>query len=166
MPQELRGKATLTDEQKSVILDVYSREIDEAKKEGGYVAADVVALAPDNPKLDEICAKFDKEHTHDEDEVRFVVSGHGTFTVRGLKDEAIDITMGPGDYISVPRDRRHWFTLLADKTIVAVRVFQDTKGWTPHYAGTGTGPTEISPAELESAFGKEVVQPVSQKKGG
>jgi 1,2-dihydroxy-3-keto-5-methylthiopentene dioxygenase len=143
----------LDDAGKQAILEHYARELGAEKEERGYVAADVVALAPTTPGLDEICAKFDREHTHDDDEVRLVVSGHGTFTVRGSADEAIDITMGPGDYIVVPRDRRHWFTLLADRSIVAVRLFKDHSGWTPRYAGAGTGETGIAPAALARVFG-------------
>jgi 1,2-dihydroxy-3-keto-5-methylthiopentene dioxygenase len=153
IPAELRGARSLTDEQKGIVLAAYADRIDVEKHERGYVTADVVSLAPDNPKLDEICAKFDREHTHDDDEVRFVVSGHGTFTVRSLAGEAIDIAMGPGDFISVPRDRRHWFTLLPDRRIVAVRLFKDSNGWTPRYAGSGTGPAEIPPGHLVRAFG-------------
>jgi 1,2-dihydroxy-3-keto-5-methylthiopentene dioxygenase len=161
VPQALRGLATLDDAQKAHVLSLYKSEIDAVSRENGYVTADVVSLSPDNPKLAEICAKFDKEHTHDEDEVRFVVGGHGTFTVRGRQGEAIDITMGAGDFISVPRDRRHWFTLLDDKTIVTVRLFQDTKGWTPHYAGSGTGATEVPRDALVAAFGAHVILPAT-----
>ncbi len=127
VPASLKG-TSLTDADKARVLDLYRDEIAAENAERGYVAADVVALAPDNPELAEICARFDKEHTHDDDEVRFVVSGHGTFTVRGHREEAIDITLGPGDYIVVPKNRRHWFTLLADRTIVAVRLFKDQGG--------------------------------------
>jgi len=158
MPRELT-RSTLGDAEKARVLELYRDEIRREYSERGYVAADVVALAPDNPKLEEICAKFDKEHTHDDDEVRFVVAGHGTFTVRGARsrrEDALDITLGPGDYIVVPKDRRHWFTLLADRTIVAVRLFKDQSGWTPRYAGSGTGPTEIPREDLDNAFGRLV----------
>ncbi len=151
VPAALR-RSSLGDAEKARVLELYAREIAAEKEARGYVAADVVSLAPDNPKLDEICARFDKEHTHDDDEVRFVVSGHGTFTVRGNGEEAIDIAMGPGDFIVVPRDRRHWFTLLPDRTIVAVRLFKDSAGWTPRYAGSGTGATEIEATTLARAF--------------
>lgn len=136
-----------------LVLDLHAGRIDEEKRAHGYVAADVVALSPVTPRLDEICAKFDKEHTHDDDEVRFVVSGHGTFTIRSRSGEAIDVVLGPGDFISIPRDRRHWFTLLADRSVVAVRLFKDAGGWTPRYAGDGTGPTEIPGEILARAFG-------------
>src|SRR5580704_6661270 len=68
VPASLRG-TSLTDAGKAQVLDLYAREIRGEGDARGYVAADVVALAPDNPKLAEICARFDKEHTHDDDEV-------------------------------------------------------------------------------------------------
>ena len=49
--------------------------IEKIKREHHYVDQDFVALVPDMPNLAEICAKFDKEHYHTEDEVRFVVEG-------------------------------------------------------------------------------------------
>ena len=165
VPEAFRARSTLTDAQKAQVLELYRVEIARESQANGYVTADVVSLSPDNAKLPEICAKFDKEHTHDEDEVRFVVAGHGTFTVRGRSGEAIDITMSAGDYISVPRDRRHWFTLLPDRTIVTVRLFQDTQGWTPHYAGEGTGPTEVPGDLLESAYGAAAAGRLPATKG-
>src|SRR5438067_4748322 len=55
------------------ILSAYSPEIERLKKEGGYVTADVINVNRETPGLDAMLAKFDKEHTHSEDEVRFVV---------------------------------------------------------------------------------------------
>jgi len=34
---------------------------------------------PATPNLEAMLARFDKEHTHDEDEVRFILSGRGIF---------------------------------------------------------------------------------------
>ena len=42
-----------------------------------------------------------------------------------------------GDLISVPANTRHWFHLCADRTIRAIRLFQDKSGWTPHYVDGG-----------------------------
>jgi Uncharacterized conserved protein, contains double-stranded beta-helix domain len=52
------------------------------KREHRYVDQDVVELLPDTPNLAVICAKFDKEHYHTEDEVRVVLEGDGVFDVR------------------------------------------------------------------------------------
>ena len=46
--------------------------MDELKRERGYVEQDEVELSPDTPNLETLCAKFVDEHTHDDDEVRFV----------------------------------------------------------------------------------------------
>jgi 1,2-dihydroxy-3-keto-5-methylthiopentene dioxygenase len=39
--------------------------------------------------------------------------------------------------ISVQRGTHHWFDLCADRRIRAIRLFQDTSGWTPHYTNSG-----------------------------
>jgi 1,2-dihydroxy-3-keto-5-methylthiopentene dioxygenase len=37
----------------------------------------------------------------------------------------------------VPLGTRHWFDLCNDRRIRAIRLFQDTTGWTPHYLADG-----------------------------
>ena len=64
------------------------------KREHGYVDQDFIELGADTPNLEAICAKFDKEHYHTEDEVRFVVEGAGIFDVRGENDRWIRIEVG------------------------------------------------------------------------
>ena len=57
------------------------------KRRGGYVTADVIDVNPATPNLEAMLAKFDKEHTHDEDEVRFILAGRGIFFLN-LGDES------------------------------------------------------------------------------
>src|SRR4051812_21904132 len=54
------------------ILAAYGAKIDELKARGGYITADVIDVKPDTPGLDGMLAKFNSEHWHDEDEVRFI----------------------------------------------------------------------------------------------
>ena len=49
------------------------------KRRGGYVTADVIDVNPETPNLEAMLARFDKEHTHSEDEVRFILAGRGIF---------------------------------------------------------------------------------------
>ena len=119
------------------ILDAYSVEIDELKTKGGYVTADVINVVPTTPGLDEMLAKFNREHWHDEDEVRFIVKGHGLFHIAPENGEVVSIEMEAGDMIRVPRGTRHWFNLCGDRTVRAIRLFQDVSGWTPHYTNSG-----------------------------
>src|SRR5207244_2851033 len=55
------------------ILRAYASEIDELKVRGGYVTADVIDVGPETPGLEEMLTKFNREHWHDEDEVRFII---------------------------------------------------------------------------------------------
>ena len=119
------------------ILAFYSDEIEELKAKGGYVTADVLNVTPETPGLDAMLAKFDKEHWHDEDEVRFIVKGHGLFHIAPEGGDVVSIEMEAGDLIRVPRGTRHWFNLCGDRTVRAIRLFQDVSGWTPHYTNSG-----------------------------
>jgi len=118
------------------ILQAYSNEIQELKVAGGYVTADVIDVTPDTPGLDAMLAKFDREHWHDEDEVRFTIAGHGLFHINSEALGVIAIEVEEGDLIRVPRGTKHWFSLCGDRRIRAIRLFQDVSGWTPHYTNS------------------------------
>ena len=64
-----------------VVLAAYADKIDQLKARGGYTAADVIDVRPETPGLDAMLAKFNREHWHDEDEVRFIVEGRGLFHI-------------------------------------------------------------------------------------
>ena len=115
------------------ILNAYSREIEALKSRGGYVTADVIDVNPTTPGLDGMLAKFNREHWHDEDEVRFIIAGHGLFHIHATNGAVLAIEVEAGDLIRVPRGTLHWFNLCSDRRIRAIRLFQDTAGWTPHY---------------------------------
>ena len=119
------------------ILEAYSGDIEKLKARGGYVTADVIDVSPQTPGLEEMLAKFNREHWHDEDEVRFIISGHGLFHIHSQTGPVIGIEVEAGDLIRVPRGTRHWFNLCADRRIRAIRLFQDTAGWTPQYTDSG-----------------------------
>ena len=119
------------------VLQTYGDKIDELKARGGYTTADVVDVTPATPNLDAMLAKFSIEHWHDEDEVRFIVEGRGLFHVHPSGGPVFAIEVQAGDLISVPRGTLHWFDLCSDRRIRAIRLFQDSSGWTPHYTGSG-----------------------------
>jgi 1,2-dihydroxy-3-keto-5-methylthiopentene dioxygenase len=115
------------------ILRAYASEIDQLKQRGGYVTADVIDVDPNTDNLDAMLAKFNREHWHDEDEVRFIIAGHGLFHIHTTAGPVLAIEVEAGDLIRVPRGTLHWFNLCADRRIRAIRLFQDTAGWTPQY---------------------------------
>jgi 1,2-dihydroxy-3-keto-5-methylthiopentene dioxygenase len=119
------------------ILAAYAPEIDRLKAAGGYVTADVINVTPETPNLQTMLDKFNKEHTHSEDEVRFIVKGRGLFHVNPVSAPVFAIEVEAGDLINVPAGTRHWFDLCADRTIRAIRLFLDPSGWTPSYLPDG-----------------------------
>jgi 1,2-dihydroxy-3-keto-5-methylthiopentene dioxygenase len=141
------------------VLTAYADEIAAMKQRGGYVTADVIDVHPATPNLETMLARFDKEHTHDEDEVRFILAGRGIFFLH-INDRVASVEVGPGDMLRLPRGTTHWFTLCEDRRIRAIRWFQDTSGWTPHYTASGVdkgyqplccGPAYLGP-RVESKF--------------
>ena len=131
---DLSAAATATAEE---ILAAYAPKIDELKARGGYVTADVIDVKPDTPGLDGMLARFNSEHWHDEDEVRFIVEGRGVFHIHPASGPVFAIEVEAGDLIRVPRGTHHWFDLCADRRIRAIRLFQDPSGWTPQYTQSG-----------------------------
>lgn len=119
------------------ILEAYREEIEKLKARGGYVTADVIDIKPETPNLDAMLERFRPEHWHDEDEVRFIVKGCGIFHIAPEGGDVAAVKMTAGDLIRVPRGVRHWFDLDASRTVRAIRLFQDTAGWTPHYTESG-----------------------------
>jgi len=119
------------------ILAAYADEIERLKQSGGYVMADVINIVPETPNLEPMLQKFRPEHWHDEDEVRFIVKGCGIFHIAPESGDVAAVKMTEGDLIRVPRGTRHWFDLDENRTVRAIRLFQDTSGWTPHYTESG-----------------------------
>ena len=110
---------------------------EELKRRGGYVTADVIDVSPETPNLEVMLAKFNREHWHDEDEVRFIIHGRGLVHIRPRVEPLSVIEVEAGDLIRVPRGTWHWFDLCGDRRIRAIRLFQDPAGWTPHYTESG-----------------------------
>lgn len=134
------------------ILEAYKPEIERLKVAGGYVTADVINVNPQTPNLDAMLQKFNKEHTHSEDEVRFTVRGRGVFHIHPEGGPVFAVEVGSGDLINVPRGTKHWFDLCSDRTIRCIRLFQDMSGWTPQYTGS-----DIATGYMPLCFGPQYV---------
>lgn len=120
------------------ILQAYEHVLKPYMADHGYQTADVISVHPDTPNLPEIRAKFLREHTHTEDEVRFFVDGQGYFWFNLEGDEPVFcVKCVAGDLLSVPANFKHWFDLGPVAFVKTIRVFTDASGWTPHYTDSG-----------------------------
>lgn len=123
------------DADQDAILAAYADDVARLKRENGYTTADVLRLVRGSvADINPIRNKFLEEHTHSEDEVRFFVEGDASFYLRigGKVYQAICVT---GDLIGVPADTPHWFDMGPDPQFTAIRLFENTEGWTPRYTG-------------------------------
>ncbi|NOU96956.1 acireductone dioxygenase [Paenibacillus sp. LMG 31456] len=133
LPQELQEKFILSDEEKAQILSTFDSEINDLAGRRGYKTWDLIALSDATPNLDELLKKFEQVHTHTEDEVRAITAGKGIFIIKGTDDVGyFDVELEAGDVISVPEHKAHFFTLMDNRQIVAVRLFIETEGWIAH----------------------------------
>jgi 1,2-dihydroxy-3-keto-5-methylthiopentene dioxygenase len=126
-----RGSAGSPD---STVLDVYKADVQRLMRERAYQSVDLIALRPDTPNLDAITAKFDKEHHHTDDEVRFTVEGEGVFEINVSDSERLKLTAEPGDLIVIPAFRRHLFYLTEKRAIRCIRLFKTKEGWEAIYS--------------------------------
>jgi len=117
------------------VMDAYRADIDRLVAERGFKTVDVVSIAPDNPKREEMRAKFLDEHFHKEDEVRFFVAGSGLFTLH-VDGKVYEIECVQNDLIAVPDSTLHWFDMGAEPYFVAIRFFTEPDGWVGHFTGT------------------------------
>ncbi|UJF35994.1 1,2-dihydroxy-3-keto-5-methylthiopentene dioxygenase [Paenibacillus hexagrammi] len=130
LPVELREKFALNDEEKAQILSVYDEEIRDLAARRGYEIWDVISLSDATPNIEELLKKFEQVHTHTEDEIRAIVAGKGIFIIKGEGEVGyFDVELEAGDVISVPENTNHFFTLMDNKQIVAVRLFIEKDGW-------------------------------------
>lgn len=133
LPAELQNKFVLSDEEKEQILNTFQDDISDLASRRGYLTWDIIALSDATPNLDELLKKFENVHTHTEDEVRAITAGRGIFVIKGGDDVGyFDVELEAGDVISVSEHTPHFFTLMENREIVAVRLFIETEGWIAH----------------------------------
>ncbi|MFX3635256.1 MAG: acireductone dioxygenase [Candidatus Pristimantibacillus sp.] len=133
LPAHLQNKFVLSDDEKAEILSTFDAEIRDLAERRGYKTWDLIALSDATPNLDELLKKFESVHTHTEDEVRAITAGRGIFVIKGSEEVGyFDVELEAGDVISVPETIPHFFTLMDNRQIVAVRLFIETEGWIAH----------------------------------
>jgi 1,2-dihydroxy-3-keto-5-methylthiopentene dioxygenase len=151
------GAATLSEDATNEdILAAFDEPIQQLMDEGDSVTADVIQLRPNTPNLDVMLDKFNKEHWHEENEVRFIVEGSGLFHIHPKDGPIFSIEMFKGDMINVPKGTLHWFDLCKERQIRAIRLFEDPAGWTPYYTDS-----KVDAGYQPMCFGPSYIPPQS-----
>ena len=119
------------------VLKAFEHELKPFMENNDFKTADVINVHPKTENLLAIRQKFMKEHRHSDDEVRFFVDGEGIFWFHLDNEDIVAVTCTAGDFISVPKNFRHWFDLHPQYFVKAIRIFTNIEGWVPHYTESG-----------------------------
>lgn len=137
MMDKWEAKTKLADDaDQATILAAYEHELKPFMEKYGFETADVINVHPKTENLMAIREKFMKEHRHSDDEIRFFVDGEGIFWFHLDNDEVLAVTCNAGDFMSVPKNFRHWFDLHPNYFVKAIRIFSNLEGWVPHYTNS------------------------------
>lgn len=121
------------------VLAAYASDVARIKAQG-FTTVDVARMAGDPndsafiEKAAEARTKFLSEHTHADDEVRFFVEGRGAFYLR-IGGSVHIVICEAGDYLSVPKDTKHWFDMGTRPRFTAIRFFAVEDGWVGNFTG-------------------------------
>jgi 1,2-dihydroxy-3-keto-5-methylthiopentene dioxygenase len=133
--QSLLTQTSLSDAEKEQVLTGLDHYFQRLQADLGYTSRDLIVLHAEVPNLEVMLAKFDKIHTHADDEVRYIVDGEGIFGFVRPDGAQVELTVQAAEYINVPAGTEHWFYLTPSRRIKAVRYFCGTEGWVPEYTG-------------------------------
>ncbi len=117
------------------VIAAYRKSIDRLIDRYEFHSVDVVSLRPDHPNKEELRAKFLREHTHDDFEVRFFVEGKGVFYLH-VENQVHVVLCEQGDLISVPADTKHWFDMGENPSFKCIRLFATPEGWIANFTGS------------------------------
>jgi len=140
------------------ILDHYREDVARIIEAEGYVLVDVTQLhRTEDQGWEELKTaarnKFLSEHTHDDDEVRFFVSGSGIFYLH-TQGKVYAVLCEAGDLLSVPANTTHWFDMGTDPGFTAIRFFHDEDGWVGNFTGNPLAERIPSYDQIAAARGR------------
>ncbi|KAH9952380.1 Acireductone dioxygenase [Russula dissimulans] len=110
-------------------------EIDRIAEQHNYKNRDIINISKEGlgDLYESKLRSFFEEHMHEDDEIRFILSGSGFFDVRDHpSNEWIRIHVLPGDLLVIPAGIYHRFTLDESDQIKALRLFKEEPKWTPY----------------------------------
>jgi len=119
----------------SVPVQNWESEIGKIATENNYKNRDFVNITKEalGDRYEPMLKSFFEEHLHEDEEIRYILSGSGFFDIRDRKSDAwIRLHVFPGDLIVLPAGIYHRFTLDESNNIKALRLFQDEPKWIPY----------------------------------
>lgn len=124
------------DAEDASILSAFRGTLHRLQREGGYRSIDVVRVDAGHPDHGALREKIVAEHSHDEDEVRFLIAGLCQFNLH-IGPRVYELRCEPGDVVGVPGGVKHWFDVGPRPSFTAIRLFKNPANWAARYIGSG-----------------------------
>ena len=129
---ELHGMSGVFYTSIDVDQDGWESELDALCQARQYKNRDELTVSPDRlPNYEEKLRVFFEEHIHEDEEIRFILSGSGYFDIRNYDDQWVRILVEKNDLIILPAGIYHRFTLDTNNYIKVIRLFKEDPKWTP-----------------------------------
>lgn len=104
------------------VMSFYLEPIERVKREFGYAYVDIATMKPDDAFSISVRGRYLSEHTHDEDEVRFFLSGNVLVYIHvNQKIHILECTRG--DFIVIPKGIKHWMDIGPKPDFSVIRWF-------------------------------------------
>jgi len=104
------------------ILALYTDQIEGVKRELGYRQVDIATMRPGDAFSISVRGRYLSEHTHDEDEVRFFLSGRALVYIH-VNQKIHILECGRGDFIVIPKGIKHWIDIGPKPEFSVIRWF-------------------------------------------
>jgi 1,2-dihydroxy-3-keto-5-methylthiopentene dioxygenase len=117
------------------VIDRLPRDAVDAAQLGRYRGADVIRFDPNDAGARQLRESFLTEHTHDDDEVRFFLSGKGAFYLH-VENKVIAVECSKGELLRIPAGVRHWFDPGNESDFVVVRLLTEANTWSASPTGS------------------------------
>jgi len=127
-------------------------DVDALAAERSYKNRDEITVSPEKmgAVYEDKVKMFFHEHLHEDEEIRYILDGHGYFDVRSEGDEWVRIQLEKDDLLVLPAGIYHRFTTDEGNYIKAMRLFKDEPMWTPLNRGEETDMNEHRKRYLRS----------------
>jgi 1,2-dihydroxy-3-keto-5-methylthiopentene dioxygenase len=114
------------------IISLYSDQVERVKSELGYTCVDIATMKPDDAFSISLRGRYLSEHTHDEDEVRFFLSGNVLVYLHiNQKIHILECTRG--DFIVIPAGIKHWMDIGPKPEFSVIRWFNSKNAFKNHF---------------------------------
>ncbi len=133
------------------VLNIYRDQISKVKDSFGYSQVDIATMKPSDAFSVSVRGRYLSEHTHEEDEVRFFLTGK-VLVYLNINHKIHILECTRGDFIIIPAGVKHWMDIGPKPEFSVIRWFNTKNAFVNQY--TESFVAEATP-RWETIFNEE-----------